>query len=388
MEKRALKTRKILLLILLALLTLPAIQYFLAPFNLTPLKGAITPPEKQDFTLTGWFSGDFQEQQEKYLNESFGFRSLFVRINNQLTFNIFKKAKAKGVVIGKKGFLFEEHYIDAYYGSDFIGVDSTEHRMTRLKYIQNRLSKLHKTLLIVFSPGKASFYPEYIPDNLKTIKRTTNYEEHLKLAKKFGINYIDFNKYFIDHKYNARYPLYPKHGIHWSYYGSSIAADSIVKYIERKRNIDMPDISWKKVKMAEAKESDYDIGDGMNLLFRMKGEKLAYPVLQFESGEGKTKPSLLVISDSFYWGMYSFGITRVFGKNHFWYYNKNVYPDCTKKPLETSQLNLKDEIMKHDVIMIMSTETTLKTMGWGFIENAYQTLKEMEKRGNSTNGNR
>lgn len=382
MEKRAIKTRKIVLLILLVLLILPAIQYSLTLIKIDPLKGAITPPVKVDFTLKDWFSGSFQEQEETYLNESFGFRNLFVRINNQLTFNLFKKAKAKGVIVGKKGYLFEEHYIDAYYGSDFIGADSIKHRMDRLKYIQERLAKLDKTLLIVFAPGKASYYPEYIPDSLKTTKKITNYQQHLKVVKALGINYIDFNQYFIDHKYTAKYPLYPKYGIHWSYYGSCLAADSIVKYIERVRKIDMPRISWKYVKMAEAKESDYDIGDGMNLLFKLRSEKLAYPVLKFEYGKGKTKPSLLVISDSFYWGMYSFGISRLFSRSHFWYYNKDVYPDCTERPLKTNQLNLKDQIMQHDVIMIMSTETTLKTMGWGFIEKAYNTLKEMEKEKN------
>lgn len=378
MEKHSIKTRKIILLILLVLLILPAMQYSLSIVKLAPLKGAIIPAKKADFTLKGWFSGSFQEQEETYINEAFGFRSLFVRIHNQLIFNLFKKAKAKSAVIGKDGYLFEEHYINASYGTDFVGVDSIRHRMDRLKYIQDRLSKLNKTLLIVFAPGKASYYPEYVPDNLKTSKKITNYKQSLSTAKVLGINYIDFNQYFIDHKYTAKYPLYPKYGIHWSYYGSCIAADSIVKYIERIRKIDMPNMSWKYVRIAEAKETDYDIGDGMNLLFKLKGDKLAYPLLKFESGTGKTKPSLLVISDSFYWGMYAFGITRLFSKNHFWYYNKDVYPDCTEKPLKVGQLNLKDQIMQHDVFIIMSTETTLKTMGWGFIERAYNTLKQME----------
>ncbi|MDP4291559.1 MAG: hypothetical protein Q8908_10810 [Bacteroidota bacterium] len=379
MGKRAIKTRKIVLLTLSVLLVCPAIQYFLAPFYIAPLKGAIVPSQKSAFTWSGWYSGDFQNKEEKYLNDSFGFRNLFVRINNQLLFNLFHKAKANGVVIGKNGYLFEEHYINAYYGSDFIGNDSIRHRMERLKYIQNSLSKLNKTLLIVFAPGKASFYPEYIPEKLKTKKHTTNYEQHLKLAKEFGINYIDFNRYFIDHKYTSPYPLYPKQGIHWSFYGSCIAADSIVKCIERIRKIKMPHLFWDKVYMEDAKESDYDIGDGMNLLFRQPGEKLAYPHLEFESASGKTKPSLLVISDSFYWEMYSAGITRLFSTNHFWYYNRDVYPDCTKWPLTTSKLDMKKEIMQHDVIMIISTETTLKSMGWGFIEKAYQTLREMNK---------
>ena len=148
-----------------------------------------------------------------------------------------------------------------------------------------------------------------------------------------------------------------------------IAADSIIRYIEKIRNIDLPNLYWTKVDLAEAKESDYDIADGLNIKFKLRSFKMGYPRIQFESESGKTKPSVLVISDSYYWGMYGFGITKAFSNSHFWYYNKQIYPESFEKTVETTGINLKDEIARYDVIIIMATEATLPKLGWGFIES-------------------
>lgn len=336
-----------------------------------PLKGAISEPEKSSFSFNKWFSGEYQEKEETYLNETFGFRSWFIRINNQIAFSLFNKAKANGVIIGKENYLYEENYIKAYYGIDFIGNDSIEQRMQRLKFIQDTLNKLNKNLILIFAAGKGSFYPEFFPDAYKTEKGITNYEVHVELANKLGLNYIDFNKYFIENKNTSSYPLYPQFGIHWSHYGSCLAADSMVRYIEKLRNINMPNIVWNEIAVENAHGVDVDIADGMNILFNPKSFKMAYPNIQFESDSGKIKPSILVIADSYYWEMYNFGISNLFSTSHFWFYNQQIYPEYFQSPLETSQINLETQIAQHDIICIMATEATLPGFGWGFIENVY-----------------
>ena len=373
------KIKGLLFCLIIALLFLPIIQKRFELFQLEPLKGAITIPEKNYINIKEWFSGDYQLKKEKYLNESFGFRNLFIRINNQIAFSLFNVAKANGVIIGKKNYLYEESYIKAYNGTDFVGVDSITNRMMKLKIIQDSLSKLNKTIIVVFAAGKGSYYPEYFPDKYVLPKKQTNYELYVKLAKEYHINYIDFNKYFVDCKTFSKYPLYPQYGIHWSQYGMCLVADSIIKYIEKARNIDMPNLFWNKVEMSTPRETDYDIADGMNLMFKLKSFKMAYPLVQFQSDSNFTKPSVLVVSDSFYWGMFNFGITKAFSNNHFWYYNKQVYPDSFKKGIETSQLNLNDEIDNHDVIILMYTEATIGALGSGFIENVFTVLQEKNK---------
>ena len=370
------KIKEILLIFILLVLVFPAIQKMFNIIKVEWLKGAIIKIDKKELTTYNWFSGEYQEQSEKYFNENFGFRNAFIRLNNEIGFDFFRKAKANGVIIGKNDYLFEENYIKAYYGTDFIGKDSIDQRMDRLKYVQDTLKKLNKNIILIFAAGKGSYYPEYIPDKFRVKKRMTNYDYHLKLAKDFKINYIDFNDYFLKNKHKCKHPLYPQYGIHWSKYGMCLAADSIIRYIEKMRKIDMNNLYWKKVDIENPKDEDYDIANGMNLIFKLKSFKMGYPQIKFENVKSKVKPNLLVVSDSYYWGMFNFGISNVFNKSHFWYYNKEVYPETFSKPLFTRDIDLKKEINDHDVIIIMSTQATMTDLGWGFIEKLYQTLKK------------
>ena len=105
-----------------------------------------------------------------------------------------------------------------------------------MKFISDTLQKLNKQLLFVFAPGKASFYPEYIPDKYLTQKGITNYQIFLEGIKQRGINHIDFKKWFSDNKYKSKYPLYPQHGVHWSTYGTALVTDSLIKKIEELRH--------------------------------------------------------------------------------------------------------------------------------------------------------
>ena len=74
--------------------------------------------------------------------------------------------------------------------------------------------------------------------------------------------------------------------------------------------------------------------------------------------------------------MYNFGLSQVFDKSHFWYYNKEIYPETFSKPLAPLDVDLKKEINDHDVILLMSTQATLPDLGWGFIERMYQLYKK------------
>lgn len=376
--KKVLK-KNILLSIFVVLLTIPAVQGFFKIIKEKPLQGAIVPSPDTILTPDAWFSGRFQLVREKFQNENFGFRNFFVRINNQVAFSLYHLARANSVIIGKENYLFEENYIKAYYGKDFIGMDSTSKRIQQLKFIQDTLSKLNKNLIIIFAAGKGSFYSEFFPDSLKSEKGVTNYSCHTKLAKEQGLNFIDFNKYFIENKSTSKYPLYPQYGIHWSYYGMTIVADSIIRYIEKLRNIDMPNLLLTNIELADPKEYDYDIAGGMNLVFKLRSFKMAYPNIQIQPDSNKIKPSVLVIADSYYWGMFNFGISNAFTNSHFWFYNQQIYPDSYQSPLETSQVDLNSEIAKHDVIIIMATEATLPNLGWGFINKAYSLFNKNEE---------
>jgi hypothetical protein len=362
------------------ILLLPLVQSMTNFLHEDTLGGFAPSTVAPEFSKDAWFSGEYQTQMDKRIGETFGLRSWSIRLNNQLVFSVFRKPQANDVVIGKENYLYEGQYIRAYYGDDFVGEDSILHRMERLKFLKDTLTKMNKTLMLVFAPGKVSYYPEYIPDEYKKERKITNEEVHKKYAKQFGLDYIDFNEDFKKKKSKYKQLLYPQHGIHWSIYGSAIAADSIIHRIERIRNIDMPDLYWKDSETIyeQSKWRDYDIAEAMNLMFRFHSEPMAYPNIKYESDSGKTKPSILVISDSFYWTIYEMGFANAFSKADFWFYNEQAYPANAN----INTLSLKDEIAKHDIILIMGTEATLPRFGWKFIENSYNMFKNIGQQDN------
>jgi len=367
--------KKGLLLIVFSVMLLPMIQDKLNYIELPALKGDVTYPEDVIVNKSSWFTSEYQEKKETYLTAMFGLRSLFVRLNNQISYSLFNKAKANGVIIGKETYLYEKGYIDAYTGKDYLGDDSISNTLERWKFINDTLEKLNKHLIIVFAAGKASFYPEFIPDNFLSIKNKTNYKSLSEGANKLNLHVIDFNKWFMEYKNKSNYPLYPQHGVHWSTYGAALAADSLIKTIENLKKIDMPNMYFDKVTMQQPKDVDYDIADGMNLLFKFKSFDVAYPEMKIENAKGKTKPKVLVISDSFYWGMYNLGIANCFTNDHFWYYNNQVYPESSTQELLVENLDLKAELNNHEVFVIMATEATLSKISWGFTEEVEKLFK-------------
>ena len=371
------KLRNILFIGILLVLLTPMIEYKFQLVKTGPvidLIGAIVPAQDTVLTMNGWLSGNFQNKKEKYLNENFGFRTLGVRINNQIAFSLFSKTKAHGVEVGRNDYLYEKEYIEAYLGQNFVGDSPINERLRKLKFLQDTLAKLGKSIILVYAAGKGSYYPEFFPEKYDGIKKgRTNYETYIKKTKELGINHIDFHKYFNDNKTTSPYPLYPQHGIHWSTYGGCLAGDSIIKFIEKKRNIDIPEFYWKEVKVETERDMDYDVGAGMNLLIQFKRGPMGYPVIILGSDKDKKKPSLLIVSDSFYFALLQKGFKKCFSNHQFWYYNERVYSEEVRDEeyKETAKMDLNKEINNHEVFIIMASEHNLPKLGWGYIERMY-----------------
>jgi len=367
---------KLLLVIILAVFFIPATVHKFNLYPEEPLKGAVKEARDPLFSVKDWLSGKYQLNKERYIDQHFGFRNTLVRIYNQYLYMFFEKANARSVIIGKSNYLFEENYIKAYFGYDFAGDSLISERIRKAMFLQDTLESFNTTFIMVFAPGKGSFYPEYLPEQYLRKNLKTNYTTYMEAVNKYNLNHIDFNRYFIDNRFKSPHPLFPKHGTHWSYYGACLASDSIIKYIESARKTDLPDIFWNEIKTDRAKYEDYDIGDGLNLLYPLEKELLAYPAVQFESSSGKTKPSVLLVGDSFSWVLVNLGLSASFKNIDFWYYNTEIYQiheNTIDPPVPADSTDILAEIEKHDVVLIMAGESTLPDMGWGFIENAFES---------------
>jgi len=201
--------------------------------EIMPLKGHIERVERPVFNFSDWFSSTYQTKMDKRTQNKFGFRSVFIRLKNQIDYTFFDEIHAREVVEGKQGFLYEEAYIKSYLGNSFIGEETIINKAKKLKFLQDTLTQMDKTLIIILAAGKATIYPDYFPVEYDTLEKTrSNYTAYRKQLSNHQVNFIDFNDWFLQLKDTSRYLLYPKQGTHWSKYGECLVADSLIKYIE------------------------------------------------------------------------------------------------------------------------------------------------------------
>ena len=284
--------KRILLIGLLLLLYLPLIQTKFKLIHFYKLAGDEVVKNDTILNSTTYFSGVYQKRKDDNLNSNFGFRSLLIKISNQINFTLFKKANAIDVVVGKGGYLFEQKYITSYNGKDFIGADSIHLNLNKLKIISDKLLRLNKQFIIVIAPNKVYYYSDFLYNSDLATNAHTNYKYITEGLKNNKLAYIDFNDWFCKIKDKIKYPLMTKHGNHWSMYGSCIAADSIIKYIEVTKKMKMPNLYISNISIEQPKNEDKDIEYGINLLFKLNSFDLAYPKTSIQHRTGEIKPKL------------------------------------------------------------------------------------------------
>jgi hypothetical protein len=368
--------KNLMFALLILMLVLPWLQARLGLVKEKPLTGAFsasTAPDFSDFSRSEWLSGTFQETFNTQLENHIGFRNALVRLNNQIDFTAFGQANAEGVIAGKNGELFEEDYLREATGMHYVGDEVWKRKAAQLKAVQDTLAVLGKTLVVLFEPGKATFYPERMPRKYRNIPgKLSNYQQMLKSFDNQQVNVLDLDAYFRQLKGNQWYPLFLKGGTHWSYFGATLAADTALAYLAQKSGMDLPDMKIEGIEQLDTiRHPDNDIGLAMNLIFPLRQEKPAYPIISFSKNDSKPA-DVLIVGDSFYFNwLNNFILSSAFGNFDFWYYNNNIIHGNGSADGKTADKNFKDEIMKRDIILIMITGRFHHAFAWNFDEQLY-----------------
>ena len=381
------KLHTFLFALVIAALFLPMIQMVKPFVEVGPLFGSIVPTAKDSLTLEAWLDGTYQENRNKYINEQFGFRNTAVRLHNQIAFSLFRKAKANGVIIGKEDYLYEIKYINAYRGAEEINQSELDSNLFMLKAIQSKLKEKGVELIVVMNPGKASFYSEFIPDEFPIVSNRSYYSEYQIGLESQGIQHIDFGKWFREMKGKTPAPLFPKTGIHWSQYGATLAADSLVNYCMKLFGKNMNEFVWDKnnLPLQTTMESvDDDIGLGMNLYSPIDVLPMAYPrvsvKVKVDSANKGIQPKVAVISDSYFFNLMQLPwAPDIFESLNFYFYNKQLHKRPEGTMTNSDPLSQMKEIEKSNVVFVMATECNMDKLGWGFISSAYKYFVLGEK---------
>ncbi|MEN8225298.1 MAG: hypothetical protein ABFS05_08055 [Bacteroidota bacterium] len=371
------KIKHSIFILFLALLMVPAIQGYFDVFQERPLHGDFEVESRPTPTKNSWLDGSFQEAVDPWLEQQVGFHNALVRIHNQLDYTLFHLPSAEGVIRGKGGQLYEYDYIRAWTGEDFIGEKVLDKKLRKFRFLQYKLkNEFNIDLILIIEPGKASVYPEDIPDKfVKGEAGKTNYDYIEKRAKELQINLIDFNRYFIDIRDTEPFPVFPKQGTHWSEFAMWQVADSLLQYIESKRNIDLPEVIIDSIVISDSlQHTDYDVGHSLNLLFELDHGPMPYPVYHFEEDTTiHQKPHVLTVADSYYWNIYNTRIPdKLFTGQEFWYFYKKIYPASFISDLTVDSIDFKARIEQQDVIFLMMTERFFHKFDRGFIDDLWE----------------
>jgi hypothetical protein len=374
------RTKNILAAFILLVLCLPMLQELIHLFPEKPLTGRNSASSvKPVFKMKNWLNGKWQDSTVIYDNQHFGLRTWCMRMNNQFYFSLFDRARANGLIVGKNDYLFDINYINACLGKDSKGYAVQQKYLEKFRFVQNALQKRNITLLLVMMPGKATFYSEFLPDKYAAEPRgvTNNMLLH-RISDSLGVNCVDLSPYLLDVKKQSPYPLYPPYGIHWSEYGMLLGMDSVGRFIEKKRGIDLPDVKLAKMVWTDsARGDDYDIGNGANLLFDLPPVRYAYPDYQMLT-ENKTQLDALCVGDSYYWQFFATSkMEREWFRNSkYWFYFRELHTrDVGEVSEAESHKKLREEVFSKQVILILNCDANLENPGNGFVEEVYDMLR-------------
>ncbi len=359
-------------------LAFPMLVGYMKKDNIPNLTGIVINNVNPDSTFTKdqWFSGEYQNAKDDYNNDHWAFKELFVRLNNQFYYTAFNQLRVNGFVSGKDSYVYSENYIFSAFGDDYVGAEKIKTKLEKAKVIQDSLKRKGIDLFLVFAPGKGEYCVEQIEDKYKHPVVKTNYQDYTSISKQLGLNVLDLKAYFQKLKPTTPYPLFPKFGHHWSYYGECLAVDTIIGYIEKLHHTDLPDIVWNKIDVVDtARSRDADVLKSMNLYHNPEQNmKLAYPQVMFEQDSVKNRTRVLTISDSYWYGPVYMGVPyNCFAGGQFWYYNNKIIPNpsATEK-IEVWQLDLKQNLESNQVVMILYSDGNLPNFANNFIDEVYE----------------
>lgn len=375
--------KKILLRLGLVLVLYPMIE-LVTPLRISGGISKTTLTNTFDsFSLSGFADGSFQSSLEAYVNDQIGFFAFFVKLHNQLEYTLFGNIFTGDVVAGKDDYLFEQPYIDAYFGKDFIGQKRIEKFGDIFKALQDSMEARGKIVIMGMATGKAYFYPEYLPYEEEI--DSTNYEYFLKTFKEKDVNHIDFHPMFEDLKKEYGDLLFPKYGIHWSYFSNFFVADTLVKYIEHKMAWDLPNIHMIDMNVTnETRYYDNDISGAMNLFKEPRPDSMAYPEFEWDPKTKDNPKKILIIGDSFGWEL----VERMrigqdcFDSMEFWYYNLTCHTTDTRMnhrdelPYLVRHRDLAEAFDEYDAFFIVANEPNVAARGFEFPRRMLRTIQD------------
>ena len=361
---------KIAISFILLVLNAPWLSDVLGLKEPHPLHGESTKLAMPELSLDSLWTGDLQYGIDEYFRTNFLLRGMAIRTRNQLDYTLFNLTHARSVLMGKEGYLFEENYINAALGIDDISEQNVSERVGDLESLADSLDT---PVFVVLAPGKASYYMQFIPEvylSSDSIVRNKSYNLWSRnVNKSKSLNLIDLHSHFKDQE-----DVFPKNGIHWCEWAQveafNVINDSLASHFpEGIRPAKFVIDSTYRSSTMEG--TDEDIERGLNLWQNIDDLETTYYRTSWEESDSVSKPKVLIVGDSYAWGVVNRGILRhSYTEGEFWYYNQVVHgpkylgtEDFGGRPFEVHGINNNSDLIaalnEFDAVILLSTDANL-----------------------------
>ncbi len=351
-------------------------------FQVPRLDGAFQKTETEKLNVRNWSSGKYQKAYEQYLKNDDYLIAPLVRLKSQIDYSLFSLSSNDQVLVGKEDQLYSSAYTEAWLGRDKLTQEDLDHRIQQFEKTHDFFRKNGKQFMVLLPPSKQTFFPEFMPDAYQQMPRKeTNREWFVKALSEAKIPCLDFD-FLKEKQKDYPEPLYPKWGLHWSLYSVPIVTNHLLEEMMELDTSMRNNIQWdKSAKLEEGFwTTDCENYRSINLLTGVRSEMTPIANVKYASMPDSLRPKVLAIGDSFYEVLVTDGITQkaFHPDSEFWYYNRDVYPEKKRdgKRLKARDLFTKEYILSFDFVLIESAEINLSWVGFSFLENLTNLIKE------------
>lgn len=384
---------KIIAFVFVGFLALVSLQTFLKVLPDPVPNGVKLQAKRLPLTASLWFSGQFQAAFESWMKDHVGFRSVWLKTENQLNFSLFRQVKAvpgdagTSIVLGRQDWLYEKWYIQAYLNSGRSADGLAEESARRLKRVQDLLARTGVPFLFVISPSKAEAYPQYIPEKYLRYsvrdEHNTDHQKMIRALEREQVNTIDGPGIIREAIREEPYLLFPQGGVHWDYLGGELVLQQILARINAAREYPIPIPAIAEIKLEKPQGRDRDLSD---LLFLWSSHatdsRTPYPLFAIAPSDGSKKLNLLIIGDSFNFTLIELlEQMKVIDRVEFlaWYRRRMIIPSWQNDPFEPQRTVWEELVADRDAVIYCMNESDLPGLKWDFVDDFIRYFQRFEK---------
>lgn len=272
--------------------------------NQRELSGSWVEYEKPELSMEAWLDGSYQTNLEKYVSANYSMHNFNIRIYNQVRYSAFHTANA--AVIGKEGYIYESAYLVEALRTKKACILSDERIKSlaeKIYKIQEEAIKQEKAFVFVFTPSKADFESEYIPDTwlAKTAYCDEDERNYIRLKAEFdrlGVCYVDSCEIL---EQSDEYPVFYKSGIHWNRISAIQVVNAVSDVLEENYNISIKRLECSNVEISSTTNDlqDQDMYELLNVFWTPQDEVYYTVNEQPIYSENHDLPKLFIQGGSF-----------------------------------------------------------------------------------------